>query len=56
MSAHSSNILLDATSLREGLDNEEEIPISTLESSNGDNETDEEEDDESEISETEDEE
>jgi hypothetical protein len=49
------NVLMDAASLKEGLDYKEEIPDSASESSDSDDETDDEEDDNSESSETEDE-
>jgi hypothetical protein len=49
------DVLMDAASLREGLDCEEEIPDSASESSNSDEETEDEEDDDAESSETEDE-
>jgi hypothetical protein len=49
------NVLMDSTSLREGLDYEEEIPDSASESSKSDEEMDDKEDDDGENSETEDE-
>jgi hypothetical protein len=49
------DVLMNAASLREGLDYEEEIPDSASESSDNNDETDDEEDDNSESSETEDE-
>ena len=54
LSDKNHDVLMDAASLREGLDYEENIPFNTLESSNDDEETDDKEQEYSEISEDED--
>ena len=56
LSDENHDVLMNAASLREGLDYEENIPFNTLESSDDNEETDDEEQEYSEISEDEDEE